>query len=98
MRAVPGTARMAMRFQVLMRVEGQKKPVHVNGPGLTAWRTSRVGVGRFVYTQTVNGLKPGGAYRAVVDFRWYDATGAVIHQVRRSSGSCVENGALPNPG
>jgi hypothetical protein len=95
MRAVPGAARMAMRFQLTQRAPGGQS-VPVKGPGLSVWRTSHSGVSRFVYTQNFKGLTVGEAYRAAVSFRWYDSAGRTVHRAHRTSGSCAQDGALPN--
>jgi hypothetical protein len=95
MRAVPGTARMAMRFQLRERFAGHGAQA-LSAPALKKWRRSRPGVARFGYSQTVKNLAPGGSYRMVVRYRWYDDSGHVILRARRVSGACVENGSLPN--
>src|SRR4051812_42135989 len=67
MRSVTGSARMMMRFSVVDR------SALVPAPQLTQWRRSRPRVKTFGYAQTVTGLQVGGAYAAIVDYRWVDA-------------------------
>ena len=95
MQAVPGTARMSMRFSLFERV-ADLAPRLVEETGLRSWRRSRPGVRAFEYEQTVAGLSTGSAYRAVVHFRWHGASGRVIKQARRSSGECRQAGDAPN--
>ena len=96
MRTVKGAVRMAMRFQLLEHTPGSDKPNAVAAPGLAVWRKSRVAVRRFTYTQRIEGLSSGVTYSSSVQFRWYDVRGKVIRKVRRESGTCVQDGALPN--
>jgi hypothetical protein len=85
---------MAMRFKLL---EKGAAGFHVlKAPGLGRWRKSRPGVGTFSYKQAVRGLEKGTLYRAQVDFRWYDAAGAVIQTARRRSAACRQYDVLPN--
>src|SRR4051812_18879971 len=68
MQAVPGTSRMLMRFTLLDR--SSDGATLVNAPRqLAKWKRSRRGVRRFGYAQTVTGLKAGGSYAAIVEFR-----------------------------
>jgi subtilase family serine protease len=67
-----------------------------SGTGVHVWHRSRLGVKKFGHLQTVNGLEAGALYRTNVQFRWYDASGKTIRKAKRTSGSCAENGELPN--
>jgi hypothetical protein len=95
MNAVPGSARMAMRFALIERYPGHRPHARSN-PQLSAWHTSHKGVTRYVYKQTVKQLGAGASYRAVVTFRWFDSHGNVIRTAKRVSGACVQDGELPN--
>jgi hypothetical protein len=95
MRAVPGTARMSIRFQLIQRVPGGPAQ-QVGDSSFSTWHRSRLGVKKFGYSQTVNGLQVGALYRSAVHFRWLDASGRVIRRAKLTSGSCAENGDLPN--
>jgi hypothetical protein len=96
MRAVKGTARMAMRFALVAETTATASPQIVDAPALSPWRRSRSGVSEFTYAQTIKGLAPGVTYRSVVSYRWYDAKGRIIERAERRSGTCVQDGDLPN--
>ena len=95
MKSVPGSSRMAIRFQLVERV-GADSPKNAPASGLSAWHVSRAGVKKFGYSQTVKGLSAGVVYRGVVQFRWIDSAGRTIKRDRRTSGACAEDGDLPN--
>lgn len=92
--AVPGTARMSMRFQLQDAVGDGVE--NVDEPALRRWRRSRPGVRAFGYTQTVAGLQAGGSYLVSVRYRWLDARGRVLREDTRKSGECRQRGDLPN--
>ena len=94
MRAVPGTRRMSIRFQLVARFAGHR-PQRLDSDGLSDWHRSHRGVTRFGYSQTVKGLLQGGSYRVVVKFRWLGPHGRVLRRARRVSGPCVQDGGLP---
>jgi hypothetical protein len=86
---------MWMRFTLLERgKDGRFTPVEA--PGLKRWRKSKPGVKAFGYKQRVRGLSADSAYRARVDYRWYDADGTLEHKARHRSGVCSQSGPLPN--
>lgn len=95
MNAVKGTSQMAIRFTLIDRA-GDGPPEVIDSPALAQWRKSRPGVKRFGYAQAVAGLEKGGAYAVQVQFRWTDARNRVIRTVKRTSGSCRQEGELPN--
>jgi len=95
-RTVKGAQRMAMRFELLERTPADAQPQSVDVPKLSKWQRSEPGVKKFVYAQTVRGLAAGVTYRSIVYFRWYDAKGRVIRRAERLSGTCVQDGKLPN--
>jgi hypothetical protein len=95
MRAVPGTARMSLRFRLFERY-GDGKFERVSAEGLGVWRKSEPGVSEFRYKQGVERLHQGAEYRFVVHYRWHGADGEVIQTARRRSEVCSQRGALPN--
>jgi hypothetical protein len=95
MRGGKGVTRMAMRFQLLEQTPGATSPKPVDAPDLT-WRRSRVGVKDFSYGQTIKGLSSGVTYRVRVQFRYFNLKGKVVRREERESGTCVQDGALPN--
>ena len=93
MRAVPKTARMAVRFRMYEKAgEGEFQRIDTKQP----WHVSRPGVATFVWEHRVRGLRQGAIYRAVVSYRWVNAQGEVIETARRRSAACSQNGGLPN--
>ena len=96
MRAIKGAARMQMRFELREQTPGAASPQTVKAPELSPWRRSKAGVRRFSYAQTVKGLSSGVTYSSRVQFRWVSLTGKVIREEERVSGTCVQDGDLPN--
>jgi hypothetical protein len=97
MRAITGTKRMAMHFTLLERLGRRSsafKPVSL--PELKSWRRSKPGARTFIYMQKVTALRDSGAYRMRVQFRWYGAHGAVIHNATVRSRTCRQPAPLPN--
>lgn len=94
MHAVAKTDRMAVRFHLLERA-GDGSFQRVAGDGLGVWRRSEHGAGAFQWTQRIEGLREGAAYRVVVRYRWLDADGREIRSTRLRSGVC-EPDDLPN--
>ena len=93
MRRVRHAQRMRMRFSLQERV-GNGRFRRVKAPGLGTWRSSDPAVRRFSHRQRVLELAEGSAYRAVVNFRWYDGDGQVIRRARRRSKPCSQPGRL----
>jgi hypothetical protein len=96
MKAVKGALRMQMRFELREQTPGAESPQTVKAPELSPWRRSKVGVRRFSYAQTVKGLASGVTYSSRVQFRWLNLAGKVVREEERVSGTCVQDGALPN--
>lgn len=95
MDAVPGTARMSLRFRLLEKY-GDARFKRVSAEKLGIWRKSRSGASAFRYEQSVDGLRRGAVYRAVVRYRWHNADGVLIRAERRRSARCSQGGGLPN--
>jgi hypothetical protein len=96
MRGGKEVVRMAMRFELLERTPGAVTPQQVPAPQLSPWRKSRLGVKHFSYAQTIKGLSSGVTYSVKVQFRYYNVKGKVIRREERESGTCVQDGDLPN--
>jgi hypothetical protein len=95
MKAIPGSVRMRMRFELV----GQPEAAGAQNSQRTvigSWRRSNRGVTTFSYSQKVRGLDAGLSYQAVVKFRWYDEHGHVIQRAKRRSGKCVQDRGLSN--
>ena len=94
MRQVAGSERMWLRLRLLEK--GAVGFRARKAPGLGRWRRSKPGVGAFAYRQEVRGLEAGSLYKAEVQFRWYDADGNLIQELKRRSAACRQFDALPN--
>jgi hypothetical protein len=70
MRAIPGAARLQLRFTLQIRDDATW--ARVPAPTFDVWTTAALGRTRYVYDKRVSNLQPG-AYRALVRFRWRDA-------------------------
>jgi hypothetical protein len=95
MRALPASDRMWLRYQLFERIGGGRYE-SVRADGLGGWRKSRRGAISFRHDQIVKGLRQGGVYRALVDYRWYDAGGQRLRSLSRRSSPCRQPGGLPN--
>ncbi len=96
MRPLPGTGKMAMRFQLLKRTKRFSRPVALTGSDLNSWLTpknptlgSRPG-DRWVVKHPVVDLAGPDFYRFKVAFRWSDASGKVIGTAVRTTRLCFE--------
>ncbi len=95
MRALQGSARMAMRFTLLQRL-GTPDFTAVGLPELRPWRRSKKGASNFIYTQRVTALRDGGTYRMRVQMRWYGSDGKLMKVRTMRSGACKQPAPLPN--
>jgi hypothetical protein len=93
MSSIPGASRLQIRFQLLERL-GRESWTRLDVPALRVWHTSQIGVQRFVWRQTVDGLRIGAAYRTHVLYRWLSPTGTVLDTGARDTPVC--HGPLPN--
>lgn len=94
MSATPKSARVAVHFTLMERLGRGAEWTKVDLPDLRSWHRSDPGVKTFVYKQTVDNLRAGGAYRARIQYRWLAADGTAIETVTRETGVC--RGLLPN--
>lgn len=96
MPARKGANRLQLRFDLFSRPDfgGLWKPV-AGVPTFGDWDSAAPGAGGLKVTKQVNGLRLGSAYRAIVSFRWLDASGKVVGKVVRTARSCVQ--ADPRP-
>jgi hypothetical protein len=78
MQAIPGSARMSMRIELLER-GGSEPTFHpVTYPGLGAWLKASPGVKTYKNIDKVTDLAAPAVYRAAIRFRWLNARGRVI--------------------
>ena len=89
-------SRMAMRFELQQRGGGRPWLPVTGIPSFDQWEQSQPGRPGFVVTKKVKGLPPGGAYRAVVRFRWLDDQGAVVRTAKRVTGLCLQPDTRPD--
>ena len=96
MRALPGAARLQIRFVLQARTADEPRWSRVEAPGFGTWNTAEPGVGRYVYTKTVENLLAPAAYRARVHFRWRSASGRTLLRVRRTTRVCRQLDLRPD--
>lgn len=100
MRPVPGTVRLAMRWQLMGTSAGLVTPVH--GGDLGKWispHDSTLGQEPgdvWVLDHPVTGVPVGSTYRFRVSFRWIGAGGNVIATSMRSSAACWQPDMRPD--
>jgi hypothetical protein len=98
MRPVTGTAKMAMRFQLLRRRPQSRVFVDVSGGDLGKWiyptdpptLGSRPG-DRWTVQKPVANLSAPATYRFRVSFRWLGSTGQVLAETSRLSRLCKQS-------
>jgi hypothetical protein len=73
MTALPGTARMQMRIEVLERAPGELSFHAVAYPGLGTWLRAAAGVKTYKNLDRVTDLAAPAEYRAAIHFRWLNA-------------------------
>src|SRR3954466_1001678 len=87
--ATSSSERMQIRFDLLQRLPGADYH-RVQAPGLGVWRSSIPGVDIFRYRKQVANLEAPGSYRALVRFRWLDASGRTIQHSARRTRACKQ--------
>jgi hypothetical protein len=97
MTAIPGTARMQMRIEVLERTPGQVEFHPVIAPGFGVWRSADPGVKTYKYIKQVTNLPAPAAYQAAISFRWQRAKGHLLKSVKRHTSECVQRAAASSP-
>jgi hypothetical protein len=98
MTAVPGTARMGMRFELLEKAEGEPTPHAVASPGLGTWLRSSPGIKTYKNLDKVVDLSAPATYRAVIRFRWMNARNRPIKTLELRTPRCTQpalSGAAP---
>ncbi len=90
MTAVPGTARMMMRIDVLER-SGEEIFFHaVAYPGLGTWLRAAPGVKTYKNLDRVTDLSAPASYRAAIRFRWLNAHGKTIKSLDLRTPRCEQ--------
>jgi hypothetical protein len=90
MAALPGTAKMQMRIDVLERMPRETVFHEVLAPGLGVWRTAAPGVKTYKYLKEVTNLSAPAFYRAAVRFRWLNSKGRLIRSLQMLTPKCQE--------
>ena len=88
MSAVPGSARMQMRIEVLERGAEESFFHAVAYPGLGAWLRAVPGVRNFKNLDRVTDLSAPADYRAAIRFRWLNARGRAIRSLELRTPVC----------
>lgn len=91
-----GRDRMQMRFDLYRRPGGSSSFRRVSSAGLGLWNPADPSVRRFRYVQRVANLSVPATYRAVVSFRWLNASGRVFARTRRVTAACRQPDLRPN--
>jgi hypothetical protein len=97
MAALPGTAKMQMRIDVLERMPHELLYHEVVAAGLGVWRTAAPGVKTYKYLKEVTNLGAPAFYRAAVRFRWLNARGRVIRSLQMFTPKCEQPVAPVSP-
>jgi hypothetical protein len=91
-----GKDRLQMRFDVYRRVPGRALFQRIQAPGLGTWNKADAGVAKYRFRQKVENLPAPAFYRAVVSFRWLNATGKVFARTKRTTASCFQPDPRPD--
>lgn len=95
MRAVRGTKRMAIRFDLFEHRTGQVGYSVVQAPSFGVWLASK-SAAPFNYIRRINGLDAPATYRVTVGYRWYGAHGKVLHTLHRVTRTCHQYDLRPD--
>ena len=90
MTALPGSAKMQMRIDVLERQPGAGAFHVINAAGLGVWRTAATGVKTYKYLKQVTNLAAPAYYRADVRFRWLNSKGKLIRAAELRTARCLQ--------
>lgn len=95
-RAIAGTRRMGIRFDLLERGLADARFHRVSAPGFGVWFRSDRGASLYRYFRTVNNLVAPATYRMRVGFRWYGRRGRVLATTYRTTRSCRQPDPHPD--
>jgi hypothetical protein len=95
MSAIPGSARMEMRIDVLERMPDDLAYHMVTAPGLGVWRSSAPGVKAYTYLKQVTNLSAPAFYRGEVRFRWLNAKGHLLKVAVLRTRRCEQPAPAP---
>jgi hypothetical protein len=95
MTAIPGSAHLEMRIDVLERTPEEATFHTVSAPGLGLWRSSAPGVRVYRYLKQVTNLSAPAFYRAGVRFRWLNAKGRLMKAEELRTPRCEQPAPVP---
>jgi hypothetical protein len=90
MTAIPGSAKMEMRIDVLEREPSEAGFHVVSAEGLGVWRSAAPGVKTFKYIKQVTNLAAPAYYRGAVHFRWLSAKGKLVRTDELRTPRCLQ--------
>lgn len=95
MRGIPGAVRLQIKFVLQVRARERRRWRTAAAPGFGVWNVADPGVGRYVYTKTVESLAAPGRYRAAVHFRWVAGDGRTVLRATRHTRTCHQPDLRP---
>jgi hypothetical protein len=95
MTAIPGSAKMEIRIDVLQRAPSEPAFHTVTAAGLGVWRVAAPGVKTYKYLKQVTNLAAPDYYRAAVRFRWLNARGKSIRAGELHTARCLQTVGSP---
>jgi hypothetical protein len=90
MNAVPGSAKMEMRIDVLERAPREAAFHAVSAAGLGVWRVAAPGVKTYRYLKQATNLAAPAYYRGAIRFRWLNAKGKLIKSAELRTARCLQ--------
>jgi hypothetical protein len=97
MSAIPGSAKMEMRVDVLEKLPHEITFHTIAAAGLGVWRFAAPGVRSFRYLKEVTNLTAPASYRAVVRFRWLNSRGRLMRSLEARTPRCQQPEPPPEP-
>ncbi|HEY8637990.1 MAG TPA: CARDB domain-containing protein [Solirubrobacteraceae bacterium] len=95
MRAIKGTARMSVKFDLLQRTATSAGFVAVDG-GSSTGESDPPAPTIYRYKAMFRNLTAPALYKGRATFSWLDASGKVIRQIQRTTGPCIQPDPRPN--
>ncbi len=95
MKAIRGSSRMQIRFELQSRTPDRPAWHTLVAPGFGVWNSADPGVRRYVYQKRVEALAAPADYRMVLQFRWLDGNRQLAQQ-RRVTRVCRQPDVRPD--
>lgn len=96
MRAIKGTKRMGIRFDLVEHRPGKAGYSAVHAPSFGVWLLSNKSTVPFNYIRRINGLDSPATYRVVVGYRWYGKHGKVLKTISHITQACRQSDLRPD--